>query len=354
MIIIPLGVIGNLASKISIGFLILSLIKGTHKKLYRATAATMIITLILGLLCNILWATQTAPMPLSKIWDPTLPGPPPDVWKFLGILYAIGAFNICTDLLYSLSPLYFLRNVRSIGKRNKLFIQILVGSGLLVTVVAIVSLYYAHAFLYLVDMTWILVPRYICDMLERNLGVIVANAPMIKTMWTKHRASNYASENSLSKSTYGHRSNRGEGTISTMTDAERGPSTWYAKDAVREPATFGVEIVGGQSPTPPFMLPLEGHTQRGLMIMRSVDITVEGAGEWSSISDYGDVVDRRQSSRPHFSISAMSNSSSGRPAGLSRTQSNTSLSSTRTGRYSLFPPTPTSAPPPDALIPRLM
>lgn len=358
-LIVPAGCIANIGTKLSLGFLITRIANSPENKMLRRTTnGTMIVTVILGVACVIVWATQNVPHPLSKIWDPMAPGPFPNVWKYLGILYAIGGFNIATDLLYSLSPWYFLRHTK-VPKNDRRFIQCLMGSGLIIAVVGIVSLSYAKRFLVLVDMTWILVPRYICDMIERNLAVIVANAPSIKQLITQRRHSQNSSHR-FSKHTY--ESNSDTYHSATRVDSEAGPGTWFGKEAVVGPATMEVAVTGGRdtNATNSLELPIEGETPRGLTIMKSVDIVTEFSENKEKIDTttaLPDMPEIPERPRPATVVPVERRGSESsvltRAKTLSRAQSTTSLNSNRTGRYSLYPPTQPS-PMPDSLIPRAM
>ena len=227
------------------------------------------------------------------------------------------------------------------------------GCGLIVSVVSIVSLTYAMRYLWLVDMTWILVPRYTCDMIERNLAVVVANAPSVKIMFAQRRRLRYPSGYRCSKHMYNSHSHGSDHTSATRVDSEGGPGTWFAKENIG-PATMEVAVVGGRTnASNSIELPIEGETTRGLKIMKSVDIVTEWSGPVDGATALPEVPEPPEPVALMDGERRGSHSSVNRPRGPSRNHSTTSLNSNRTGRYSLYPVSQTS-PVPDSLIPRLM
>jgi hypothetical protein len=92
-------------------------------------------------------------------------------------------FNALTDLVYALSPAYFLRGVQ-ISLRKKLRIFGVMGSGIILTAIAFLCIVYARAFSNVEDPTWAVVNSFIAYNIQSSLAVVIANIPALHQLIT--------------------------------------------------------------------------------------------------------------------------------------------------------------------------
>lgn len=185
------------AIKCSICFFLLNIIKGTHHRFAIAIWILLAFTIVSTFISLLLWGLQAKP--IAHLWDPRIPGTRSSEQSFVAVVYMTYAFGVFTDVLYALSPVYFLWGVK-IKLRRKLTILCLTGSGLLITIVAALNISYTTEFLQ-PDQTWALVNEFICDIIERNMSAVIVNLPA--TWHLVHRKSPGGSSNS--NTNYGSR-----------------------------------------------------------------------------------------------------------------------------------------------------
>ncbi|TGO77631.1 hypothetical protein BELL_0097g00030 [Botrytis elliptica] len=163
------------AIKCSVCFFLLNIIKGTHRRFTISIYILLAFTVVSSFISLLLWGLQATP--IEKLWDPRVKGTKVSGKRFLAVVYIFYAFGVFTDVVYSLSPIYFLWNIK-IDLQRKLTILALTGSGLLLTIVAFLNIHYAPAFL-APDATWALVNEFICDIIERNMSGVIVNLPAL-------------------------------------------------------------------------------------------------------------------------------------------------------------------------------
>ena len=134
--------------KISVGFFLLSLLQDTHKQFRRFVWGLMAFTTATTFVGVLLWGLQARP--INKLWDPRVKGTRRSSHDFLNAAYVFFgmwlvlsafaledsftyiniAFTAFTDLVYSLTPIWYLWNVQ-ISRRKKHAIWAIMGSGIL-------------------------------------------------------------------------------------------------------------------------------------------------------------------------------------------------------------------------------
>lgn len=114
--------------KLSVCFFLLNLIRGTHKRFRWAIYGMIALNVGFTLTGAILWGTQARP--LARLWDPRIPGTSNSVQEFLVMVYIVYAYGCFTDILYALSPVYFLWSVQ-LKWNKKLPILLITGCAIL-------------------------------------------------------------------------------------------------------------------------------------------------------------------------------------------------------------------------------
>ncbi|KAF2656598.1 hypothetical protein K491DRAFT_777825 [Lophiostoma macrostomum CBS 122681] len=165
-----------LSIKVSVCFFLLALLRDTHKRFRLFIWILMAFTTITTFIGLLLWGLQAHP--IEKLWDPRVKGSRGSSHDFLHVVYVFYAFNLFTDAVYSLTPIWFLWNIQ-ISKKKKYSIWAMMGSGLLLVAVVSMCIAFAPEFLEIEDITWALVPEFIADSTQRHLSGIIANLPAL-------------------------------------------------------------------------------------------------------------------------------------------------------------------------------
>jgi hypothetical protein len=114
--------------KLSVCFFLLNLIRGTHKRFRWGIYGMIVLNVSFSLVGAILWGTQARP--LARLWDPRIPGTVNSAQEFLVMVYIVYAYGCFTDILYALSPVYFLWSVQ-LKWNKKLPIMLITGCAVL-------------------------------------------------------------------------------------------------------------------------------------------------------------------------------------------------------------------------------
>lgn len=114
--------------KLSVCFFLLNLIRGTHKRFRWAIYGMIVLNVGFTLVGAILWGTQARP--LARLWDPRIHGTSNSAQEFLVMVYIVYAYGCFTDILYALSPVYFLWSVQ-LKWDKKLPIMLITGCAIL-------------------------------------------------------------------------------------------------------------------------------------------------------------------------------------------------------------------------------
>ncbi|PVH99808.1 hypothetical protein DM02DRAFT_710217 [Periconia macrospinosa] len=146
--------------KVSVCFFLLGLLRDVHRRFRLFIWILMAFTTVLAFIGLLLWGLQAHP--LERLWDPRVKGTRGSSQDFLTVVYIFYAFNLFTDIVYSLTPIWFLWNVQ-ISKRKKRAIWVLMSSALLLTVAVTMCIIFAPQFLETEDITWALIPEFIAD-----------------------------------------------------------------------------------------------------------------------------------------------------------------------------------------------
>ncbi|KAF1955017.1 hypothetical protein CC80DRAFT_549732 [Byssothecium circinans] len=170
--------------KVSVCFFLLALLRDVHRRFRIFIWSLMAFTTISTFIGLLLWGLQAHP--LERLWDPRVKGTRQPSQQFLTVFYIFYAFNLFTDLIYSLTPIWFLWNIQ-ISKRKKYAIWAIMGLGLLLTVGVIMCIIFAQEILETEDITWALIPEFIADCTQRHVSGIIANLPALYTLISNNR-----------------------------------------------------------------------------------------------------------------------------------------------------------------------
>ena len=93
--------------------------------------------------------------------------------------------SIVTDVILAGFPIILLRDMR-LPPRQKLALQLLMGLGFITAIACIIRTVFSYQ-VKQKDLTWQGMPNAFCRIFEINLGIIAANAPMLRPLWNISR-----------------------------------------------------------------------------------------------------------------------------------------------------------------------
>ncbi|KAL8832912.1 MAG: hypothetical protein Q9170_004673 [Blastenia crenularia] len=163
--------IGLCLVKLSVCSLLLRMVKKTHSRLRRATHGLIAILIVVASVQVLLLLLQCRP--LSAIWDENKAGNCFSIVVVYRDSYATGAINIVTDF-YCVALPYFVVHGLQMARNLKISIYCLMGLALLLVV-----LHYAFA----PDFTYYVYLPEIFALLEENIGITVANLPVLRPLF---------------------------------------------------------------------------------------------------------------------------------------------------------------------------
>ncbi|MCJ1381729.1 hypothetical protein MMC17_004840 [Xylographa soralifera] len=138
--------------KISICISLLRIIRGAGwRKLKLALYVTIIVVSIVNALVTIMTLVQCHP--ITKIWNPSIPGSCLNIDVQKDLAYLQGAVSAFTDFELSLLPILVFQSLQ-MDKRSKVVLSSLMGIGFLTGVTAIMRIVYIEPYARLDDMTY--------------------------------------------------------------------------------------------------------------------------------------------------------------------------------------------------------
>lgn len=195
------------ATKMSIAFFILGLLRNVHKRTKWVCYGLMILTTVSAICHGVFWGIQARP--IQKLWMPEIPGTVASRDTIIISIITFTCIHSVTDLFFALSPIYFFGRLQ-MDLRKKMIILSLTGSGLLVVATAFIRTAFVQDF-YSPDFSWALSRIYLCAILERNFAEFIADLPatyyLVKIM--RERAGSVLSSVGVGTWTGGSRRSQG-------------------------------------------------------------------------------------------------------------------------------------------------
>jgi hypothetical protein len=241
---VVMATLAILSIKISVCFFLLALVRDAHDRFRIFLWSLMAFTTLTSFIGLLLWGLQARP--IERLWDPRVKGTRRSSEDFLNVVYVFYAFNAFTDLVYSLSPVWFLWNIQ-ITKKKKYSIWAMMGSGIVLTGVVCVCIAFAPSFLETEDITWALVPIFISDCTQRHLSGIIANIPSVYTLISRYTSTPPLSAHS-SGGTIGSKSKSGWRSISRKTNIQISGHRRESANMSADGMDFGNTGLGGRDP----------------------------------------------------------------------------------------------------------
>ena len=170
--------------KTSICFFLLRILDPrTHPHFRAYIWLVMAASVVTNIVLLIVWSIQC--IPLDAVWDPRIEE------KFclsqsvvVDIAYLQAGFNLVTDILCALFPMFFF-NTAYMRWRTKGALIMLVLLGIITSVTALLRVVYLHELEEIDDPTWNLTNVTICALIETKAGIFLTCLPAIKCLWTE-------------------------------------------------------------------------------------------------------------------------------------------------------------------------
>ncbi|MCJ1436007.1 hypothetical protein MMC27_005385 [Xylographa pallens] len=186
--------------KLSVCFFVFRMISGAQEgKMFVRILYGLMIVVTIALIASVVTLAIEC-IPFSDIWNLTGPNrrclP---VWVQPLMVKIYGAIGAATDIACVACPVFVVRKLQ-MRRRIKVSISFLVGLGLFTAGCSIAKSITAD--LSTLDSTWDLVPAAEWQLLEQNLGTVVACAPALRQLFNRRRTESRPSKNSGNKRSY--------------------------------------------------------------------------------------------------------------------------------------------------------